>query len=106
MQKIRFQRDTYLDEGPLQLIGEALQHVDVITAEALDEALQTMADLDAISASLHALDDHTLASVRCVLNESIGLTLCQKQWNAINLDNIYVNNSQASQEWIVKDAQY
>lgn len=64
VQKVRLQRDTYFTEAPLQIIEDALQAVNASKPQALNRALQTIADLDALSGALHALDDHTYVTVR------------------------------------------
>ena len=68
VQKVRIQRDTYLAETPLQVMQDTMQAVPASDPLALDRALQTIADIDALSTALQALDDHTYMAVRSAPN--------------------------------------
>lgn len=61
---VRAQRDSFLLQTPLQLIEDAIVAMPSSHPLALTLALQTIADIDALSAALQALDDHTHLVVR------------------------------------------
>ncbi len=62
--KVRLQRDTFLLQTPLQIVEDAILAMPSSHPSALDHALQTIADIDALSAALQALDDYTYLAVR------------------------------------------
>ena len=66
MQKVRHRRDSYLVDVILQAIEDGVSGVPFDHNTALNRGLQTIADLDALSASLQALDDFTYVAVRLV----------------------------------------
>ena len=64
VQKVRLRRDSYLVDVVLQAVENGVSNVPHTHQTALNRGLQTIADLDALSASLQALDDFTYVAVR------------------------------------------
>ena len=60
----RLQRDSMLVRLPLQALEAAIQAWPASDPAALDLALQAVADVDALTEALQALDDFTFVTVR------------------------------------------
>ena len=61
----RLQRDSMLVHLPLQALGTAIKASSPASdPAALDRALQAVADVDALTEALQALDDFTFVTVR------------------------------------------
>ena len=64
VQKVRHRRDSYLVDVVLQAVEDGVSSVPFNHHTALNRGLQTIADLDALSAALQCLDDFTYVAVR------------------------------------------
>ena len=60
----RLQRDSMLVRLPLQALEAAIKASPASDPAALDRALQAVADVDALTEALQALDDFTFVTVR------------------------------------------
>jgi hypothetical protein len=61
---VRLQRDLMMTQLPLTAIENCLKARPNSHSKALDHALQSIADIDALSLALQALDDSTFVTVR------------------------------------------
>jgi len=64
---VRLQRDAMMTQLPLTAIEECLKTRPTPHSKALDHALQSIADIDALSQALQSLDDFTFVTVRWVV---------------------------------------